>query len=62
MIEDDVASPCISICALDEQDVCAGCWRDINEISGWHAYSAAQKREVLRLAEQRRREAGISWD
>lgn len=43
-----VASPCVSICALDEDDICVGCFRTGNEISYWGRLTAEQQREVLR--------------
>ena len=30
-----VKSPCISVCALDEEDICMGCFRSLREISDW---------------------------
>ena len=50
---DVVKSPCISVCALDEDDVCTGCFRTLREISDWSAYSNAKKREVVSEARQR---------
>lgn len=43
-----VASPCVSICALDEDDVCVGCFRTGMEISHWGRMDANRQREVLR--------------
>ena len=45
--EAPVKSPCISVCALNEQDLCIGCWRSIDEIAGWARMSEVQKREVM---------------
>lgn len=42
------ASPCVSICALDENDVCVGCFRTGGEISIWGLLSNDEKREVYR--------------
>ena len=50
-----VPSPCVSICALDGDDVCVGCFRTGNEISHWGRLSADQQREVLKRCEQRLR-------
>jgi len=47
-------SPCVSICVLDEQDVCLGCYRSANEITDWFIASADEKRDILRRASQRR--------
>lgn len=48
-----VASPCISICALDEADICAGCYRSADEITQWSGLSNSQKREVIFKAHER---------
>lgn len=53
-----VVSPCVSLCCLDEDDVCMGCLRHINEITGWHDMSDDQKRELLVELEERRELAG----
>ena len=33
--EKPVRSPCVSICALDDADICTGCQRTVAEITGW---------------------------
>ncbi len=50
---DVVQSPCISVCALDENDVCTGCFRTLGEISDWSEYSNDKKRDVVSEARQR---------
>ena len=50
-------SPCINICSLDEQGVCRGCYRSLEEIAQWSTMSPARQFEVLRQSEQRRRES-----
>lgn len=46
--ETEVASPCIDVCRMDAKSgYCEGCRRTLDEIAGWSAYSAAQKRAVL---------------
>jgi predicted Fe-S protein YdhL (DUF1289 family) len=42
-----VKSPCISVCVLDGDDVCEGCYRTALEITDWVMYSNDEKREVL---------------
>jgi len=51
--EKPVKSPCVSICALNDDDVCVGCWRTGNEISHWGAYSNDERRAVLKLSFER---------
>ncbi|MDF1820280.1 MAG: DUF1289 domain-containing protein [Alcanivoracaceae bacterium] len=53
-----VASPCVSICALDGDDVCIGCFRTGGEVSRWGLLSADEQRDVLDRC--RRRMAGES--
>jgi predicted Fe-S protein YdhL (DUF1289 family) len=47
-------------CCLDDDDVCLGCGRRIDEIVRWHAAPEAERATILeaagaRLAERRRR-------
>ncbi|MBK3749350.1 DUF1289 domain-containing protein [Stutzerimonas balearica] len=53
-----VASPCVSICALDEQDICIGCQRTALEITRWGQMSDDERREVLRRCDERVRIGG----
>jgi len=46
-VSEPVLSPCVSICALDDNDVCVGCFRTGSEISHWGALSSHQQREIL---------------
>jgi len=48
-------SPCISVCRMDEQnDLCAGCFRTIDEIRDWIIMPPEERRAVLaRVAERR---------
>ena len=52
----DIPSPCVSICALDDDDICIGCHRSGEEISQWGSMSAEQKQSVMNKV--REREAG----
>jgi predicted Fe-S protein YdhL (DUF1289 family) len=47
-------SPCVSICALDDNDICMGCYRSADEITDWFMATAEEKRRMLQRAEQRR--------
>ena len=49
-----VPSPCISVCRLDEQKVCTGCWRHVEDIREWRAATDERRREIVREADQRR--------
>ena len=54
----DVPSPCVKVCELDATSgFCRGCLRTLEEIGGWPAYTAREKRAVLRRIELRKRAA-----
>ena len=42
-----VASPCVRNCCLNQQDVCLGCFRLLDEITGWRSFSDSQREQVL---------------
>jgi len=50
-----VASPCISVCRMDERTGwCEGCLRTLAEVADWAAMNDAAKRSVWKLLLQRR--------
>ncbi|MEL7043419.1 MAG: DUF1289 domain-containing protein [Pseudomonadota bacterium] len=51
-------SPCVSVCALDDQDICMGCYRSATEITDWFMASPAEKRDIMRRVDERRRADG----
>lgn len=48
-----VKSPCISICALNDEDICEGCYRSTQEITDWTALTNPQKEQVLLKVNER---------
>ena len=48
-----VESPCVSICRLDENDVCVGCFRTATEIGQWLSYSAEQRSDIMKQLPER---------
>ncbi|BFM06537.1 DUF1289 domain-containing protein [Halioxenophilus aromaticivorans] len=50
-----VNSPCIAICALNQDDVCTGCYRTGQEIAHWGRLDNDQRRDVLALCKNRAR-------
>ena len=53
------SSPCVSICALDENDICIGCLRSGDEVSRWGRMTAQEKTAVLRKVAEREEAAGF---
>ena len=54
-MDDDIESPCVRICVIDEtRDICRGCYRTLDEISKWASYPRAQKLALLDDLAQRK--------
>ncbi len=51
-----VDSPCIDLCRLDDDDICVGCFRSIDEICAWGGAGNEQRRSILQVAAVRRSE------
>ena len=50
-------SPCISICVLDDNDICQGCFRSAGEITEWFMESPKCKQDILERAIARRKDS-----
>lgn len=50
--KEDVHSPCRNVCRLDDDSVCEGCRRTIDEITRWSQMSSEEKRSILARLEQ----------
>lgn len=46
-------SPCVRNCCLDQQDICLGCGRYIDEIIEWHSADVLRRTQILQLAQAR---------
>ncbi|PLW81207.1 DUF1289 domain-containing protein [Kineobactrum sediminis] len=55
------SSPCISVCLLNDEDVCLGCYRNAAEITDWFMATQEEKRDILSRARERRLEDGGVW-
>ncbi len=53
-----VASPCVNICALDDDDICIGCQRSATEITRWNWLDDEERRTVLARCHERARASG----
>lgn len=54
-VSDKVRSPCVSVCALDANDVCIGCHRSGDEIMRWTQMTNDERRDVLKKVAERER-------
>jgi predicted Fe-S protein YdhL (DUF1289 family) len=51
-----IESPCIDRCCLDDDDICVGCFRSLDEIKQWSSSSNMQRVVILRKANLRQSE------
>lgn len=50
-----IESPCVRNCCLNDDDICLGCGRSLQEITRWSAASDADKQITLTAAAERRK-------
>lgn len=55
---EEVASPCIRNCCLDQHDVCLGCYRHMDEIMAWQRLNVKAKLTVLNQCRLRKEQRG----
>lgn len=53
------ASPCVSICTLDDDDVCVGCGRSLDEITQWSAYPKEKQWQIIDELKRRTAPDGV---
>lgn len=58
-VADKVRSPCVSICCLDENDICIGCHRSGDEITRWSQLTNDERLDVLRKVAEREQKSLI---
>ena len=45
---DEVESPCVSICLMHPKEkICIGCFRTVDEITGWSKMSVEERKEII---------------
>ncbi len=49
-----VKNPCIQVCRYDDDGICVGCYRTMQEAANWIFLSEEQKVEVIRRTEERK--------
>lgn len=52
----DKCSPCVRNCCLDENDICIGCFRSMEEIMQWANLDEEQKKQILNKVELRKKQ------
>lgn len=49
-----IESPCVRQCCLNEENICLGCFRLLNEITHWSYIGEPEKQAIIRHAAQRK--------
>ncbi|MEI6336673.1 MAG: DUF1289 domain-containing protein [Methylococcaceae bacterium] len=52
---DSLSSPCIGLCYLNDDTICQGCFRSINEITLWTQVDEKTRRHFLDNVERRKK-------
>lgn len=53
--EKPIISPCVSVCALNDEDICTGCYRTGSEISQWGTLDNTVRKAVIQQCRERER-------
>lgn len=49
-----IETPCVQICVIDDDGLCVGCARTLDEIAGWGTFSSEQRHAVMSALSARR--------
>lgn len=49
-----IETPCVKICVIDDDGLCVGCARTLEEIAGWGSWSAERRATVMMSLATRR--------
>lgn len=50
-----VVSPCINICELNDENICVGCYRSVDEIIDWRSLSNEEQIIIVERADERKK-------
>lgn len=53
----EIESPCVSQCGLNENNICTGCGRTLDEIRAWKLADDGEKIAILNALARRRADA-----
>lgn len=58
MSDQEIQSPCIGVCSMDDlSGLCLGCYRTLEEIQGWWDLDNTGKQAVIEQANEREAQA-----
>jgi len=51
--DNEFSTPCIGVCQYDNEDICRGCFRTLDEISNWALMTEEERKEIMKKLNQR---------
>ena len=51
--DNQFSTTCIGVCQYDNEDICKGCFRTLDEISNWALMTEKQRQEIMQELNQR---------
>lgn len=51
----EIESPCVRNCCLNDDDICLGCFRHMNEIMAWRQLDETTKKTIINQCQERRK-------
>lgn len=52
-----ITSPCVDNCCLNNDDICLGCFRHLDEITSWSSSSNDEKQQILASCKNRKQQS-----
>ena len=53
-MDNKIASPCVGRCGLNEDDICVGCFRTREEVTGWAEADNQERLAIINNSKQRK--------
>ena len=44
---EEISSPCVGVCQYNNEEVCSGCFRTVEEISQWTTISDSEREMIM---------------
>ena len=51
--DSEFSPPCIGDCQYDNEDICRGCFRTLDEISNWALMTEEERKEIMKKLDER---------
>ena len=51
--DSEFSTPCIVVCQYDNEDICRGCFRTLDEISNWALMTEEERKKIMKQLDER---------